>query len=1085
MKTSTNEPGVNIRNVGSIATKKANMPSLFRKISLLILLAFISAMPLSAQITMTLSTPTPVSPGSICPGSVGLTIYQFRLVASGIPSLTTQLTGITFSQVGTAVPADIAGYELWSDRLGGPTLESTSGITSFSSFTNFFSGLGGTTIDYWIIANLSPTATAGHVITVAPLTTADFITTMGLRTTFGTIAAGGSQTVLLGPPGIIGTPTVCVGAINTLSDGVTGGVWSSASPSRATINPGTGVVTGVSAGTSVITYQLSTGCRTSRTISINPLPTAYSVTGGGSYCTGGTGVHVGLSGSETGVYYQLYVGTTTSGDPAGTGSALDFGLQTAAGTYTAIATNVSTGCSSTMSGSATVNINPLPNAYTVTGGGDYCTGTPGLHVGLSGSDVGVNYRLYIGSTPMTGTVAGTGSALDFGIFTTVGTYRVVSTNASTGCTKDMTGTVDIAVNPLPNVYNVFGGGDYCAGGAGVHVRLTWSQAGIVYVLYNGSATVGSPIPGTGILLDLGLQTAPGTYTVVALNATTGCTRNMTGSATVVVDPLPPAYTVTGGGNYCAGDSGRHVGLTWSDTGVMYILYNGTTIVGGSVSGTASALDLGLHTAAGTYTVVAVNSATTCINNMAGHAIINVNPLPVAYSVTGGGAYCADDYGVPVGLSNSNTGIDYQLYRGTATVGTALPGTGSPISFGLETAAGTYRVVATNHTTMCTENMSGNAVVQVNPIPPAHNITGGGYYCTGATGGLLSSGPGSTPIHIGLDGSDVGIAYILYNGLVAVGDAINGTGGALDFGIILTAGTYTVVGMNVLTLCTNNMTGSTTININPVVTPSVSVNTSFGSIACQGTNAAFTTTSSSAGSAPSYEWKVNGTTVGHLASYSYVPVNGDVVMAIMTSSEFCAVPATVNNSLTVTTIAPVTPSVLMSTYPGTHIMKGTPVTLTANTTDGGTSPAYLWTVNGSTVVGVTTQTFTTSTLNNSDVVSCTVTRNDACQMTASGSVVITVSDVATPQVTAPNSDVTVVPNPSNGTFTVSGLLNTTGSQEVTLDVTTMVGQVIYKDKVVVTNGILNEQIKLSNTAAGMYILNVHTASENKAIHINIQ
>ena len=34
-------------------------------------------------------------------------------------------------------------------------------------------------------------------------------------------------------------------------------------------------------------------------------PSAFAVTGGGSYCTGGTGVAVGLAGSASGVNYQL------------------------------------------------------------------------------------------------------------------------------------------------------------------------------------------------------------------------------------------------------------------------------------------------------------------------------------------------------------------------------------------------------------------------------------------------------------------------------------------------------------------------------------------------------------------------------------------------------------------------------------------------------------------------------------------------------------------------------------------------------------------------------------------------------------
>ena len=91
----------------------------------------------------------------------------------------------------------------------------------------------------------------------------------------------------------------------------------------------------------------------------NTAPTAFSVTGGGSYCFGGAGVAVGLAGSEIGASYQLFNGVIPVGSPVtGTGSALNFGSQTAAGIYTATGSNL---CGTTaMTGSATVIINPLP-----------------------------------------------------------------------------------------------------------------------------------------------------------------------------------------------------------------------------------------------------------------------------------------------------------------------------------------------------------------------------------------------------------------------------------------------------------------------------------------------------------------------------------------------------------------------------------------------------------------------------------------------------------------------------------------------------------------------------------------------------
>jgi hypothetical protein len=126
-----------------------------------------------------------------------------------------------------------------------------------------------------------------------------------------------------------------------------------------------------------------------------------------------------------------------------------------------------------------------------------------------------------------------------GLITVTTEYRRL---ARVTCMSDWTGaavsnTLTATVNTIPTAFNVTGGGSYCAGGTGVVVGLSGSASGVSYQLYNNGTPIGSPLTGTGAL-NFGLQTAAGTYTVVATNATTACTNNMSGSATVVINPLP-------------------------------------------------------------------------------------------------------------------------------------------------------------------------------------------------------------------------------------------------------------------------------------------------------------------------------------------------------------------------------------------------------------------------------------------------------------------------------------------------------------------------------------------------------------------
>ena len=242
------------------------------------------------------------------------------------------------------------------------------------------------------------------------------------------------------------------------------------------------------------------------------------------------------------------------------------------------------------------------------------------------------------------------------------------------------------------VYFVTGGGTYCAGGSGFPILLSNSASGVNYQLFRGTTPVGGAVAGTtGSGLNFGLQTTAGSYTVKATDAVTGCTNTMSGVITISVNPVPASFNVTGGGNYCVGGSGVHIGLTGSVIGINYQLYNGLTAVGAPLPGSTFALDFGFQTAAGTYTVKAVNAATGCSSVMNGSAVININSVPAAYAVTGGGSFCAGGAGVQIGLSSSDAGVNYQLYVGTSPVGSVMAGTGGTLNFGYQIIGGIYTV----------------------------------------------------------------------------------------------------------------------------------------------------------------------------------------------------------------------------------------------------------------------------------------------------------------------------------------------------------------------------------------------------------
>jgi hypothetical protein len=100
----------------------------------------------------------------------------------------------------------------------------------------------------------------------------------------------------------------------------------------------------------------------------------------------------------------------------------------------------------------------------------------------------------------------------------------------------------------------------------------------------------------------------------------------------------------------------------------------------------------------------------------------------------------------------------------------------------------------------------------------------------------------------------------------------------------------------------------TMTVNPVLPVIVSINASANPVA-PGTSVTFTATPTNGGSAPQYQWRVNGGIINGATNvtYAYTPANGDQVICLMTSSGVCisGSPATSNQiTMTVSTCAAV-------------------------------------------------------------------------------------------------------------------------------------------------------------------------------------
>ncbi|MBK7958468.1 MAG: hypothetical protein IPK03_10345 [Bacteroidetes bacterium] len=238
-------------------------------------------------------------------------------------------------------------------------------------------------------------------------------------------------------------------------------------------------------------------------------------------------------------------------------------------------------------------------------------------------------------------------------------------------------------------------------------------------------------------------------------------------------------------------------------------------------------------------------------------------------------------------------------------------------------------------------------------------------------------------------------------------------------------TPTATTMYIVSSTNGSCSLSDTLNITVVnggsLSASVSISPSPGTAICAGSVLTLTATPNNGGTNPSYQWKKNGTNTGVNAPtlITSTAATSDVFSCIMTSNLLCVSnnPATSNN-VTMTVFPAVTPSVTIST-PFTTICSGANVTFTASPTNGGGAPSYQWKKNN-TNIGTNSNTFSSSTLSNNDVISLEMTSNANCAaplIVSSNALLMTVNPNSTPSISI-SASTTSICTGSNVNFTAN-------------------------------------------------------------------
>ncbi len=235
-----------------------------------------------------------------------------------------------------------------------------------------------------------------------------------------------------------GQPTVCVGAsiflVNT--GGSFGGIWRSSNPARASVDAVTGQITGISAGSTIVTYTVTNGCGSSTAgmlIIVNSLPDAGTISGLSAVCVG-SAINLSASGNSGGTW------TSTASNIATVDPSTGVVTGVAQGSATIVYTVGSAEVCGLSSATHLVTVNPLAISGTITGASSICTGlsTTFTSNGSTGGTWSSSNPAVASVNATTGVVIGAtaGSAtISYSVTTVCGTSTASSTLTVNPVTK--------------------------------------------------------------------------------------------------------------------------------------------------------------------------------------------------------------------------------------------------------------------------------------------------------------------------------------------------------------------------------------------------------------------------------------------------------------------------------------------------------------------------------------------------------------------------------------------------------------------------------------------------------------------------
>ena len=388
------------------------------------------------------------------------------------------------------------------------------------------------------------------------------------------------------------------------------------------------------------------------------------VTSPAAVCAGGIAPQLSVIATGVGLSYQWYSLVALGGSPSIIGGEVNSTYTppiNVAGTYYYYV-QINNACAPLTSSVATVLVNPLSNAGTISGVGSglVCSSTNSTKLDLTGITGTIQWQSSTDNTNFANIPTATANTYTATNITTTTHYRAVVTNGACGSATSNTFTLLVYTPPVITT-DVTSPAAVCVGGTAPQLSVIVTGAGLSYQWYSLVALGGSP---SIIVGEVSSSYTPpvnvaGTY-YYYVQVNNACAPLTSSVATVVVNLLSNSGSISGVGAVCSSINSTLLNLTGNTGTIQWQSSTDNsnfTNISAATSNTYTATNITTTTH---YRAVVTNGA--CGSATSNTTVITVSlPVVITANVISPAAVCAGGTAPQLSVTATGDGLSYQWY----------------------------------------------------------------------------------------------------------------------------------------------------------------------------------------------------------------------------------------------------------------------------------------------------------------------------------------------------------------------------------------------------------------------------------------